>query len=305
MQALVDRPAARDDQGLATVVTLSATDIEDIEIQSLLDTVYLCRGHDFRHYSFQTVKRRLQILLEREKLQYFSELTPLVLHDERFLRRFLHVLSINVTEMFRDPDFYLALQQQVFPLLQTFPFFKIWHAGCATGEEAYTLAILLEEYGLYDRARIYATDNNKEVIAKAKEGIYKSEDIARHQQSYEVAGGKGAICDHFYSKYGYAKIDEKLKRHITFAHHDLTRDGVFAEAQLIICRNVLIYFNKNLKQRVLHLFHRSLTASGIFCLGQKESLEHIGLHGYFEVVDRKQRIYKKAKSTITGNELDA
>lgn len=279
---------------------LSATDIEDIEIQCLLDTVYLCRGHDFRHYSFQTVKRRLQILLEREKLQYFSQLIALVVHDDRFLQSFLKILSINVTEMFRDPDFYRALQEQVFPLLRTFPFFKIWHAGCSTGEEVYTLAILLHEHGLFERARIYATDNNKEVLAKAKEGIYKSEDIAKRQAGYEEAGGKAHLNDYFHRDYGCAKIDDMFKRHITFAHHDLARDGVFAEAQLIICRNVLIYFDKNLKRQALQLFHRSLAATGIFCLGQKESIEHTGLLGHFEVIDRKQRIYKKGKVEAAG-----
>lgn len=275
----------------------SAIDVEDLEIRCLLDAAYLCHGHDFRHYNFQTLKRRLRILLEREKLQYFSQLIPLVVHDEVFLQSFLRILSINVTEMFRDPDFYLALQQQIFPLLRTFPFFKIWHAGCSTGEEVYSLAILLEEHGLYERARIYATDNNHEVLAKAKEGLYKIEDIKNYQSNYKLAAGKNDLGDYFYSKYGCAKINDRFKRHITFARHDLTSDGVFADAQLIICRNVLIYFDKTLKQRVLKLFHRSLTAKGVLCFGQKESIEHLSLNGYFDIFDRKQSIYKKSQGT--------
>lgn len=276
-------------------MTRSTIDVEDLEIRCLLDAVYLCHGHDFRHYNFPTLKRRLQILLGREKLQHFSQLIPMVVHDEIFLQGFLRVLSINVTEMFRDPDFYLALQKQIFPLLRTFPFFKIWHAGCSTGEEVYSLAILLEEHGLYERARIYATDNNPEVLAKAKEGLYKIDDFEKYRISYKLASGKSELADYFYSKYGCAKIDERFKRYITFARHDLVNDGVFADAQLIICRNVLIYFDTSLKRRVLKLFHRSLTAKGTLCLGQKESIEHIGLNSYFDISDSKQSIYKKSQ----------
>lgn len=273
-------------------------DIEDTEIQLLLDAVYLCRGHDFRHYSAQTIKRRLQVLMQREKLQHFSQLIPLVVHEDAFLQRFLRVLSINVTDFFRDPEFFLALQQQVLPLLRTFPFFKIWHAGCATGEEVYSLAILLKEQGLYERARIYATDNNREVIAKAKEGIYKAEDIAARASAYSQSAGAAQLGHYFHSNYGYAKIDDNLKHNITFAHHDLTCDGVFADIQLIICRNVLIYFDKTLKQQVLQLFHRSLSAAGRLCLGQQESIEHVGLQGYFSLQDPGGRIYKKIQANV-------
>lgn len=272
---------------------LSPTQIEEIEINCLLEAINQRLGYDFRHYARTSLQRRLRFMIEQERLCSVAELIPKIMHDEAFSKRFLSNLSVNVTEMFRDPSFFKTLIQDVFPTLKTFPFFKIWHAGCATGEEAYSLAILLEEAGIYDRARVYATDINLQVIQKGKEGLFSATAIAHYEQNYRQSGGQHQLADYFYRKYGTAKIADRLKRYITFANHNLVSDGVFAEVQLIVCRNVLIYFDIELKQHVINLFHRSLCPGGILCLGSKESLDYLPNTEGFEVLSSSERIYKK------------
>jgi chemotaxis protein methyltransferase CheR len=278
---------------LSSREALSRLDIEDIELDALLQIIDQCYGYDFKDYARASLKRRVGHRLSVEKCLHISELIPLVVHNKSIFGRLLSDLSIGVTEMFRDPVFFNSVTRQVFPLLKTFPFFKIWHAGCSTGEEVYSLAILLEEAGLLDQARIYATDINKVSLCSAKEGIYRERAIDQLAAQYLAAGGKHRLKDYFHCKYGSVKILEKLKRRITFARHNLVCDGVFGDMQLVICRNVLIYFNKALKQRAVQLFYDSLCTGGILCIGNKESLDFLNIGGQFECRNPAQRIYQK------------
>ncbi|GGC04890.1 chemotaxis protein CheR [Marinobacterium zhoushanense] len=269
------------------------TNVAEIELTALLECLYQHSGYDFRHYSRSSVQRCLAQHLQVEGLSYVSELIPLVLYRQDALQRLLQCLSVNVTQFYRDPFFFRALQERIFPVLKTFAFFKIWHAGCSSGEEVYSLAILLDEAGLLDRARLYATDFNHGVLAKAREAVFAEEDLDTRQQAYRESGGQGVLKQHFHCRYGVAKPAKHLREHITFAHHNLASDGVFGEMQLIICRNVMIYFDRQLKKRALTLFHQSLYPLGFFCLGDKESLDREMESAHFELVDKRARIYRK------------
>jgi len=269
------------------------TSVSEIELTALLECVYRHSGYDFRHYSRTSVQRCLAQHLQAEGLAHVSELIPLILYRPDALQRLLQCLSINVTQFFRDPFFFRALQERVFPVLKTFAFFKIWHAGCSSGEEVYSLAILLDEAGLLDRARLYATDFNHGILAKAREAVFPEADLDTRQAAYRQSGGQGALKQHFHCRYGVAKPARHLREHITFAHHNLAGDGVFGEMQLIVCRNVMIYFDRQLKKRVLTLFHQSLYPSGFLCLGDRESLDREMEKAHFELLDRKARIYRK------------
>jgi chemotaxis protein methyltransferase CheR len=209
------------------------------------------------------------------------------------LEKLLQELSINVTEMFRDPSFFRSIREEVIPMLQTYPFIKIWHAGCSTGEEVYSMAILLKEEGLYERCQIYATDFNHNVIQKAKAGIYSIENIRKYTANYQLAGGKASFSDYYTAQYNAVYFDPSLKKRITFAQHNLVTDGVFGEMNVIICRNVLIYFNQELQNRVISLFYESLSIGSFMCLGSRESLlfsDH--LSNFSEFVE-KEKIYQK------------
>ncbi len=271
----------------------SIADTELIELDAVLRVIHQHCGYDFRNYSKSSIHRSLVHELERYKLSHMSELIPLILYQPEVLQNVLQRLSIKVTEFFRDPCFFHSLSQDIFPLLRTFPFFKIWHAGCASGEEVYSLAILLEEAGLLDRARIYATDFNHSILAKAKEGIFARNKVEEFAKHYWEAGGNQEFLNYFHSKYNVAKINSHFKRKITFAHHNLVTDSVFGEMQMVVCRNVLIYFDQDLKTRVLKLFFDSLCHGGILCLGSKESLEYLNCGHLFEGYEKKYSIYRK------------
>lgn len=269
------------------------TTVSEIELTTLLECVYWHSGYDFRHYSRTSVQRCLAQHLQVEGVEHVSELIPLILHRPDALQRLLQCLSINVTEFYRDPFFFRALQEQILPVLKTFAFFKIWHAGCSSGEEVYSLAVLLEEAGLLGRARLYATDFNHGILARAREAVFPEADLDSRESAYRQSGGRGALKQHFHCRYGVAKPARHLREHITFAHHNLASDGVFGEMQLIICRNVMIYFDRQLKQRVLSLLHQSLYPHGFLCLGDKEGLDREMEKTHFELLDRKARIYRK------------
>jgi chemotaxis protein methyltransferase CheR len=273
---------------------------EDLEIELLLNGIIKRYGYDFTHYSYDSLKRRLTTVLEREKIQYFTELLHKVFHDEKFFDTFLQQMSVTVTEMFRDPEFYLAVRTKVIPILKTFPFIKIWHAGCATGEEVYSMAILLHEEGFLERTRFYATDFNKYSLDTASKGIYPLERINGFSDNYKRAGGKHSLSDYYSSKYDFAKFKDFLKDKITFSYHNLVTDGVFGEMNLICCRNVLIYFDGQLQNQVLSLFMESLRHDGFLCLGSNEGISFTGVETSFREIDRKQRIYKKQEKTING-----
>jgi chemotaxis protein methyltransferase CheR len=268
-------------------------DIEKIELNLFLEALYQRCGYDFRHYALASVRRRVRHLLAKSGYNTISELIPKLLYDDGFAQAAIFDFSITVTEMFRDPDFYQSVRKNVVPYLKTYPFVKIWHAGCATGEEVYSLAILLQEEGVYDRATIFATDFNDGVLDKAKEGIYALKEIRRYTANYQKAGGARSFADYYHAQYELAIMNQGLKNNITFASHNLVTDGVFGEMHLIFCRNVLIYFDRELQNRVLGLFADSLNYGGFLGLGSKETLQFSEVARHFKVIDDHTRIYQK------------
>jgi len=272
---------------------MKQAEIENIEIDLLLDAVFRKYGYDFRSYSRASVKRRILTVMAKTGLDRITDLIHAVLSDEDVFETMLRALSINVTEMFRDPTFFLAVRQIVIPDLKRRNFIKIWHAGCATGEEVYSMAILLKEAGLQKRSLIYATDINKVVLDSAKEGIYPLDRIKEYTANYQRAGGEHSFGDYYNARYDSAILEKSLKTNITFAVHNLTIDGVFGEMDLIVCRNVLIYFNRELQDHVLGMFANSLAPGGILCLGSKESIAFSSHHADFEVMVEREKIYRK------------
>jgi len=265
----------------------------DIEIPLFLEAIFQKYGYDFRDYSKAHIKRRLLHRMAIDKFDTISQMQDIILRDKSFFISLLEDLSINVTEMFRDPEFYSSFREQIIPNLRTYPFIKIWHAGCATGEEVYSLAILLKEENLLERCQIYATDFNRRVLDIAKLGIYPTNDLDKFSRNYIESGGKRKLSDYFTLKYGSLKLDQSLTKKIVFADHNLVTDSVFAEVNLILCRNVLIYFNKDLQNKVVNLFYKSLSSSGFLCLGTKESLRFTQIESNFDNIDSIQKIYKK------------
>jgi len=266
--------------------------IKNIEIKLLLDAIRLRYGYDFRNYAQGYVERRIEKYFSESKFKTISEIIPEILNEPRIFEGLAYHLSITVTSMFRDPAVFQALRKKVVPVFKKHPFIKIWHAGCATGEEVYSMAILLKEEGLYDKAKIYATDFNGDALEKAEEGVYPIKNMKMYTANYQKAGGKGSFADFYHCKYGSVKMDPSLKSQIKFTHHNLVTDKVFSEMDLIICRNVLIYFDQNLHNRVYHLFKDSLIPGGFLCLGREESLSLYEEHDKFEAVSRKSNIFQ-------------
>ena len=266
---------------------------EEIEMRLLLEALHLKYGYDFHQYNKAHLKRRILQRLKLSGLTTISELQNKILWEKNFYRTLLQDLSINVTEMFRDPEFYLEFRNKVLPDLSTYPHIKVWHAGCSTGEEVYSLAIILKEANLLSRTRIYATDINKNVLEVAKQGIYSSREMELYEENYKNSGGLGKLSDYYTSKYGSVIFDKSLSKNVVFADHNLVTDGVFAEVNLVFCRNVLIYFDKELQNKVLTLFTNSLIKRGFLCLGIKESLQFSDTEENFEVIDKEMKIYKK------------
>ena len=265
----------------------------DIELRLLMEAIYLKYSYDFRDYSQASQKRRVLYALKQFDCPTISALQSRVLHDPAVFLQLLQYLTIPVSEMFRDPSFFLALRQQVMPHLQTYASLKIWIAGCSTGEEVYSLAILLREEGLLERSLIYATDINPVSLEKARQGIFALGSIKGHTANYQQAGGQWAFSDYYTAAYESAVFDKTLRENITFADHSLATDSVFSETQLVLCRNVLIYFNKRLQDRALGLFHDSLGYRGFLGLGSKESLDFSVHTDHFEPLARAERIFRK------------
>ncbi len=268
-------------------------EIEEIEVDLLLEAIYRRYGHDFRNYSRVSIKRRIRGFVAASGFVTIGDMIPPVLHDETLFEKLVCDLSITVSEMFRDPEFFIFLREQVIPHLKTFPYVRIWHAGCATGEEVYSLAIVLKEEGFYERTTIFATDFNDLALAKAQEGIYPLEKMKEYTAAYHRSGGSGSFSQYYRSGYDAAVLDKALKKNITFANHNLSTDGVFSEVHLILCRNVLIYFDKVLQDQVLKLFHESLVRGGVLALGSKESLQFTEVADNFKVISSKWKIYRK------------
>ena len=276
---------------MGEMVSIAALD--NIELKVFLEAIFLKYGYDFRNYSTASIKRRIRQRMNLAGVIHLAEMQHKVLHDKNFFHTLLLDLSVNVTEMFRDPSFYQALRKTVIPILKTYPFIKIWHAGCSTGEEVYSIAILLKEEGLLNRSLIYATDFNEVVLNRAREGVYPIDRIKEYTGNYQKAGGLESFSDYYTAKYDAAIMNHALKKQIVFAQHNLASDNVFGEMHLIMCRNVLIYFNKNLQDRSIGLFYESLVRKGILCLGSKESIRYTNYNDRFSELVGKEKIYQK------------
>lgn len=265
------------------------------ELVELLESIRFVYGYDFTDYSEASVKRRIDHFMNTRKIKALDGLGKMILRDEKLFEEFIQELSVTVTEMFRDPAFYKSLRQHVMKRLATYPFIKIWIAGCATGEEVYSVAILLQESGLLNRSVIYATDINQKSLQIAKDGVYPVGNMKAHTFNYQKAGGKQSFSEYYKAKYNSVMFNKSLKQNIVFAPHNLAVDRSFNEFQLILCRNVLIYFNQQLQNRVIGLFHESLCPFGFLGLGNKESLLFSDKKNCFEQVDRKDKIFMKNK----------
>lgn len=282
---------------------MNNTDIEQIEVDLVLDAIHQRYGYEFQQYSRASMRRRILHHLTKTDYDRISDLIPDILHDPKTFESLFFDISVTVTEMFRDPWFFLALREKVLPFLKTFPFINIWQAGCATGEEVYSLAILLKEEGLYDRTRIYATDFNDEALKTAKARIYSVDRIKEYSSNYRQAGGKESLADYYRARYQSVIIDKALQKNITFANHNLATDGVFAEMHLILCRNVLIYFNRDLQDHTLTTFCNSLQYNGFLCLGSKETLQFSTVEKNFVDFSPREKIYQSKFRRRTTKEL--
>lgn len=270
-------------------------ELEQIEIELLLEGVHRLYGYDFRNYALPSLKRRIWHHAHAENVPTISALQEKVLHDRACFERFVYTLSIPVTEMFRDPGLFLTFRQKVIPLLRTYPYIRIWHAGCSTGEEVYSMAILLHEEGLYDKARIYATDMNERSLQQAKEGVYEISKMKQYTKNYMEAGGTRAFSEYYTAKYNSVILQPYLRKNIIFAEHNLATDTSFNEFNVIFCRNVMIYFNDELRDHVHGLFHESLSRFGVLVLGSKESIHFTRYSDSYEPLDRVEKIYRKNK----------
>lgn len=264
-------------------------------LESFLMTIRLKYGYDFSGYSKNSFLRRMNRFMNIFQIPDLEMLSAKIMEDEFFFGKFLEEITVNITEMFRDPPFYRALRDKVLPELKTYPYARIWDAGCSTGEEPYSLSILLHEEGLKARSRIYATDINRKVVSQAAEGIFNIQDIIHYTTNYHLIEGKQAFSDYYHAKYNRAIIEDFIKKNIVFSVHNLATDGSFNEFNLIVCRNVLIYFDRQLQEKVFKLFFESLSMFGYLALGNKESLTLSNYSDCFEVVDRAQKIYRKIK----------
>jgi chemotaxis protein methyltransferase CheR len=268
-------------------------DLEALEIQLLLEAIYRRYGYDFRGYAPASLKRRVAGMLATEGVGTISGLTEKILHDPNSMKRFLIALTVNVTSMFRDPEFFVTFRQRVVPLLRTYPFLRLWHAGCSTGEEVYSMAILLQEEGLYDRCRIYATDMDEVVSKQAREGIFSLTAFDAYAENYQRAGGSRQLSDYYTSAYGSGIFRASLKDNIVFSQHNLAMDGSFNEFHVIMCRNVMIYFSQALQQRVHKLLYESLIRFGVLGLGSKETLKFTPHEADYEQLAVGCKLYRR------------
>ena len=270
-----------------------ARSVEDIELELLLEGMFRQYGFDFRNYALSSLRRRVSNFMRQESVGTISLLQDRILHDHLWLERFLYALSVNVSAMFRDPHFYRTFRKEVVPLLRTYPFIRIWLAGVSMGEEVYSLSILLQEEGIYDRCRIYATDINDAVLKKAKEGIYPIDLMQTYTNNYIKAGGIQAFSDYYTAAYDRVILKSSLRENVVFAQHNLASDSSFNEFQVILCRNVMIYFNSQLQAHVHHLLHESLVMFGVLGMGAKETLKFSPHEHEYEEIDHASRLYRR------------
>lgn len=268
-------------------------EIADEEVELLLNDIVTTHGYDFTSYSTASVKRRINRLFILDHFKDFEDFRKRVLHDKNYIRRFVQEITVNVTEMFRDPLFYKLIREQVLPVLATYPFIRIWHAGCSTGEEVYSMAILLKEAGVMHKSLLYATDINPGVLDQVTRGIYPLRSLRQFSENYILSGGKKDFSSYYTAKYDLAKLDDELRSKMIVSTHNLVSDRSFNEFQLIICRNVLIYFNKTLQDKVLDLFDNSLEPRGFLALGSKEQIKFASIGKKYEQLDPKEKVWRK------------
>ncbi|MEK4534039.1 protein-glutamate O-methyltransferase CheR [Peribacillus sp. FSL K6-1552] len=273
--------------------TLTVEEREDIEIELLLQAIYSVSGFDFRKYMRSSIKRRVENRMRLDHIRRISGMIEMVLYEKGYVEKLLNDFSINVTEMFRDPDFFKAFRLKIVPLLKQLPEIRIWHAGCSTGEEAFSMAILLKEEGLYEKAKIYATDMNEDVLRHAEKGILPLNRMQSYTKNYLQAGGKQEFSEYYTTDYQNAYLNSSLLKNIVFFQHNLVTDGSFNEFHIILCRNVMIYFTGELQTYVNHLFYDSLSKEGFLAVGSKETLHTSYLSEDYEDFDSKERIYRK------------
>jgi chemotaxis protein methyltransferase CheR len=269
--------------------------LEKLEIMLLLEGIYRQYGYDFRHYSFQSIRRRIWHRMQAERLPTVTSLTNQVLHDKDAMNRLFEDISINVTEMFRDPSFFLAFRRKVVPQLRSIPAIRIWHAGCSTGQEVYSMCILLKEENLLERTRIYATDMNEKVLEQAQAGYFPLDKMQLYTKNYLHSGGTQAFSEYYTVTHGKVQFSPQLTENVVFSLHNLATDHSFNEFHVIICRNVFIYFDDVLQRRVLDLFDQSLRVDGILGLGHKEGIPSFVWSGQFEEIDPQEKLYRKAQ----------
>ena len=282
-------------------VELEQAELEQIELDLFVQALKRRHGHDFSQYAPASLTRRVRQLVHVHRCGSISGLTTRLLHEADFLPLVIQGLSVPVSEMFRDPQVFLALREHVLPVLASYPQITIWQAGCAHGQEVYSLAILLEAAGLYERSHIFATDFNPDALQRAREGIYPARDARLWSRNYLLAGGSQSLASYYSARYDFIKLDQRLRRHITFASHNLVTDKVFCEAHLVLCRNVLIYFSNPLQNRALALFRDSLVRGGLLCLGLRESLDFAPVAADFSAVDASLRLYRRSSQPMAGD----
>ena len=272
---------------------MKKTKVKNLEVDLLLEAIIKQYRYDFSAYNRKSFIRRLDNYLNRKKLVHISQIIPLILHNKNEFWNFVNHISVTVTKMFRDPFVYKMIRQKIIPALKVYKNINIWHAGCATGDEVYSMAILLKEEGLDDKVNIYATDINQKSLEIAKSGIYPNDSIKVSTLNYQKSGGLNPFSNYYNSEYNNSIMNSSLKENITFVRHNLAVDKLFDKMHFIICRNVLIYFDKSLQNSVVDLFYNSLITDGFLCIGTQESLMFSNVQDQFEVVGEKEKIFKK------------
>jgi chemotaxis protein methyltransferase CheR len=272
-----------------------AQNVEDLELQLLLDGILHRYGYDFRHYAAASLRRRIRSIVEKEVVPSISALQERILREPSCMARFITALSVPVTAMFRDPSFYRALRSEIVPMLRTYPFVRIWHAGCSTGEEVYSLAILLVEENLYDRCRIYATDLSDATLQRATKGIYDLSRMRDYTHNYQLFGGQRDFSSYYTADHERVIFSPRLRKNIVFSQHNLVSDGPFNEFNLILCRNVMIYFDRSLRDQVLKLLDSSLCRFGVLGIGRKETLEFSSIAPRYGELPSHTRLYRKER----------
>lgn len=267
-------------------------EVRKLELDLLVEAIHRRYGYDFRHYSMASFARRLDGFLATSAHKNLSEILSRILYDEAFFYDFLSQILVSVTEFFRDPKFYQEFTKTVIPILSTYPYIKIWHAGCASGEEVYSMAILLKEAGLLHKSMLYGTDINRDCLLRAEKGVYPLQEMHAAAEKYIASGGCSSLCGHYLHKYGLAKFHKEIRKNLVFSTHNLATDGVFGAMHVIICKNVFIYFDKSLQEKAMRLFVASLSSKGFLCLGPKESLSQLSSHQLFEPLSKTDKIYR-------------